>query len=149
MCLRLYLGSNVDLTHRANENISVERLAPDLRNALPDFSESNVYLIGSHTGCSCGFPSVNAESHIDFYEGMFDDSAEREENLASVRELLLVLDECLAAGENCTLIPIWNGDEMRPLKGEVRWHRSQMAAETFVITEQFRYTVIAEPCDAP
>jgi hypothetical protein len=146
----LYLGSNAKLRERKETFISVESLNADQEAVRKILPEPNVYFLGSHSGCSCGFPSVIAESPIDYYDGMFDDpNSERNEDLASVRELLTILDECLESTDTCTLFPVWNGSESEQPKGDVEWLRKTMSPETFVVTEQFRYKIKAEQCDPP
>ncbi len=108
----MYLGSNIKLRERKEQFISVEPLNSNqvgVRECLP---EPNVYFIGSNSECSCGFPSVIAESPVEYYDGLFDDpDSERDDDLASVRELLTILDESLESTDSCTLFPVWNGSE--------------------------------------
>jgi len=143
VCLMMYLGSSVRLRIRKEPSISVVSLRSDqevVRNYLRD--EPHVYFIGSHTGCSCGFPSSIAESPVEYFEEMFDESnSDRMDNIASVHELLLVLDECLVDSDHCVLLPLWNGTESNAPKGDVNWKRDEMFPDTFVVTEQFRYTI--------
>jgi len=141
----MYLGSSVKLKERKGQFISVEPLNADQEVVRQFFPEPNVYFIGSHSGCSCGFPSVIAETPIEYFDEMFGSPApDRDNDLASVRELLTILDECLESKNTCTLLPLWNGSESDPLKGDVQWCRVNMTAETFVVTEQFRYRITAE-----
>ncbi len=142
----MYLGSRVSLRIRNEPFLSVEKLSTEqevVRIHLRD--EPHVYFIGSHTGCSCGFPSSIADSHVEYFEEMFDESnSDRIDNIASVKELLLVLDECLADSDHCVLLPLWNGTESNAPKGDVHWKRDELSPDTFVVTEQFRYTIHAD-----
>ena len=120
-------------------------MSRDCNDVFSVLKTRHVYYLGSHTGCSCGFPSVVAEEPVEYYDGMFDNDADRKSNLASVRDLLKLLDEVLDEDGKCTLYPIWGGDESEDPKGEVTLHRDQLSEATFVLTEQFLYHVIGEP----
>jgi len=108
----------------------------------------NVYCLGSHTGCSCGFPSVVAEEPIEYYDGMFENDDDRSSDLTSVHDLLALLDEVLVEDGKCTLYPVWSGNESEDPKGRVTVHRDQLSETTFVLTEEFLYHVIGKPGDA-
>ena len=63
----------------------MERL-DDLRRVVEQwFANRPVRFIGAHTGCSCGFPSVIAETPIDYFDGMELGSDDRAADLRSVR----------------------------------------------------------------
>ena len=146
MCLMLYLGSRKPLPLRRSEYLSIEPVSKAAEVVRDHVRREYVYFAGSYSGCSCGFPSVVAESAIDYFEGVFDDtSADREKDLASVRELMTVIDEALGGQPDCVLFPVWNGSEGAAPKGDVRWDRNTMSTERFLLTEQFRYTIVREP----
>jgi hypothetical protein len=147
MCLRLYLGTDCDLKLREGPVLSV-RSVPQPGLAIPSSLKTrNVYLLGSHTGCSCGFPCVIAEKPMEYYEGMFDEREERAADLASIHELLAVLRNVLLKVRNCYLYPVWNGDESKAPKGLCHLHLSQMSEATFVLTERFFYHIYCDTCD--
>ncbi len=106
MCLIVYPGSSVKLRERKGPFISVEALNSDQAVVRKYFPEPNVCFIGSHSGCSCGFPSVIAETPIEYFDQMFSDpTPDRDNGLASVRDLPTLRNECLDSKNTCTLIP--------------------------------------------
>jgi|GEM_PF-1789627 hypothetical protein len=147
MCLRLYLGTDCDLELREGPSLSVRPLPQDGLAILTLLKTRSAYHIGSHTGCSCGFPSVIAEKPMEYYEGMLDERGERAADLASVRELIALLHNVLHKDRKCFLYPVWNGDESKATKGLCHLHLSQMSEATFVLTEQFVYHVGSDTCD--
>lgn len=107
MCMMLYLGSRRPLPLRRSEYLAIEPTSEAADVVRDHVRRDYVYFVGSHSGCSCGFPSVVAESEIEYFEGVFDDaSADREKDLASVRELMAVIDEALEGQADCVLFPV-------------------------------------------
>lgn len=146
MCLMMYLGADTQLIIRKSPDLSIEPLTDDQQVVRTFVRKPYVYFVGSHSGCSCGFPSVAANSPVPCFDGMFDETAEgRTEDVASVRELLTVVDECLQRVNSCVLWPVWNGEEASPPKGDVDWNRNDLTPETFVVTERYRYTIHSDP----
>lgn len=144
MCLMLYLGSHTPLELRKNAWLSLESLQEEAQAVRQHVRRDHVYFVGAHTGCSCGFPHVLAETVIEYFDGLFDDhSPERESDLASVRELISVIDKALEHHPDCVLMPVWDGEETAEPKGDVSWDRMAMSCETFILTEGFRYTIHA------
>lgn len=146
MCLALYLGTNCDLAIKESPFLSIRLISQDASGVLAVLKTRNGYYLGAHTGCSCGFPSVVAEKPIEYYDGMFEDQDERSSDVASVRELLALLDHILGEDGRCTLYPVWSGNESDNPKGEIALNRGHLSATTFVLTEQFRYQIDGEPC---
>ena len=149
MCLMLYLGSHKSLPLRGNPSLTLEAIPETAQGVRQQVRTEFVYFIGSHSGCSCGFPHVCSEQAVEYYDGLFDEeSPERALDIASVRELLLVIDEALAGQPDCVLFPVWTDAAGAAPKGEIRWNRTQLCPERFLLNEQFRYTIFAEQ-DAP
>ena len=145
MCLMLYLGSRRVLAPRRNTHLALEPLAKEPADLREHVGRDHVYFIGSHSGCSCGFPHVGANENIPYYDGVFDDEGpERGDDLASVRELLQVVDESLEGESDCVLFPVWAGSEGEQPRGEICWRRKELSAERFLVTWQFRYTIVKE-----
>lgn len=145
MCLMLYLGSQRPLPLRRSEYLAIEPVSEAAGVVRDHVQREFVYFVGSYTGCSCGFPSVVAESEIEYYEGMFGDAdPDRETELASVRALMTVIDEALEGQPDCVLLPVWQGSEKVAPKGDAHWDRKNMSPERFVLTEQFRYTIVRD-----
>jgi len=150
MCMMLYLGSRRPLSLRRSACLALEPVSEAVQVVREQVRRDYVYFVGSYLGCSCGFPSVQAEEEIEYFDGVFkDESSERDKDLASVRELVTVIDEALEGQADCVLFPVWTGSEGAAPKGDVRWNRKAMSPERFLLTEQFRYTIHAEPSDSP
>lgn len=145
MCLMLYLGSRRPLSLRRTACLALEPVAEAAKAVREQVQRDFVYFVGSHSGCSCGFPYVVAEQEIEYFDGVFEqEDSEKLKDLESVRDLVSVIDEALAGQPDCILFPIWNGSEGAAPKGDVRWDRKDMKAECFLLTEQFRFTICAE-----
>jgi hypothetical protein len=77
MCLMLYVGTKEPLREKSDPDLRIEPVEPDRRAVQQWFSLPSVQFVGAHTGCSCGFPHVSAESPIEYWEGMWSDSDAR------------------------------------------------------------------------
>ena len=141
----LYLGSHKSLPLRKNSTLTLEAIPEPAQVVRQQVPTEFVYFVGSHSGCSCGFPHICSDRLVEYYDGLFDEeSSERALDLASVRELLLVIDEALAGQPDCVLFPVWNDPAGATPKGEIRWQRTELCPEYFLLNEQFRYTIVAE-----
>lgn len=141
MCLMLYVGSRQGVPERATSDISVEPVADARLAVVRWFSQPVVQFVGAHTGCSCGFPSVVAESVIEYYDGMWANSGDRRDDLRSVSALLDVVSGALDAGQYLELYPIWDGEEGKPPKGVIQWSREHLVPETFLFNEHFMHVI--------
>jgi len=141
MCLMLYIGTREALPERETPDLSVEPVEDARRDVFQWFTQPVVQFVGAHTGCSCGFPSVVAESVIEYYDGMWEASPDRADDLRSVSALLQLLRAALDAGEPVELYPVWDGEEGKAPKGVVQWSLEQLGPETFFFTEQFMHVV--------
>ena len=97
--------------------------------------------IGAHGGCSCGFPSVIADSPIDDFEGMLIDSDEREADLRSVDALVELLRRILESSSSIEIYPVWDGDQAEPPKGVIEWQVGALVPERFFVNERFMHVV--------
>jgi hypothetical protein len=139
----LYFGSRRELRLRQSPSLSLEVLSEKVEAVREHVGREYVYFVGAHTGCSCGFPHVKAEEEFQYYDGMFEDEGpSRADDLASVGELLGIIDEAVDGRPDCVLFPVWDGSEGTAPKGEVVWHHQTMSPERIVLTEQFRYTIV-------
>jgi len=137
----LYLGTHGDLPLRTSPDLAVEDVQPSRDAVRQWFSLPTVRFIGAHTGCSCGFPNVNAEEPIEYWEGIFDLYDSRDADLRSVQELLSIVREHVARFGGVELYPVWDGNEHLPPKGQVEVSADALNPETFLFTEQFFYRV--------
>lgn len=91
MCLMLYLGTRGDLPDESSADLRIEGVATSRQTVQQWFSLPVVRFVGAHTGCSCGFPSVTADTVIEYYDGMPLKGDDRSADLRSVRALLNLL----------------------------------------------------------
>lgn len=97
--------------------------------------------IGAHTGCSCGFPSVTAESPIDYFDGMPLESQDRGADLRSVRALIELIRQAASHSSRVELYPVWDADQSKPPKGVIDWQLDSLDAERLFFNERFLHVV--------
>jgi hypothetical protein len=105
MCMVLYAAADVPLptidTGRRPPPLSVQPLGPDEDDVRAHFSKPHAYVLGAHTGCSCGFS---------YGEGDDTDARGRE----SVRRLGAYLASEVERAGPIELFSCWTGDETKP-----------------------------------
>jgi hypothetical protein len=142
MCLMLYLGTAEDLPDSTSADLRIERVAAARADVARWFEHPSVRFVGAHTGCSCGFPSVMAESPIEYFDGMSLDSDDRDADLRSVRALIALIDRVVSAPDGfAELYPVADGDESKAPKGDIEWRLSALDPERFFFNEGFRHVV--------
>lgn len=102
MCLAVYIASSIGLpTTKWNESVPAFYLetVPLGENVRKQFSLPNVYYVGSHEGCGCGF----------FKEGEADEELEiHQSNYASLARCIRSAQE---KGAELELFACWEGDQ--------------------------------------
>jgi hypothetical protein len=141
MCLMLYLGTATPLPIVSSADLRVESVEGTRSHVRQWFTQPAVHFIGAHTGCSCGFPSVMAESPVTYYQGMPLDSDNRAADLRSVAALLNLLRRALGEDAIVQLYPIADGDETVPPKGHIEWTLAALDAERLFFNEGFMHHV--------
>ncbi len=141
MCLMLYVGTADDLPISATPDLRVEKVQEARQIVTQWFSRPAVRFVGAHTGCSCGFPSVIAESPIEYFDGMSLPSDDRAADLRSVRALLALIGQVLARSERVELYPVADGDESRPPRGVIEWRLEALEPERVFFNEGFMHVV--------
>lgn len=154
MCLMLYIGSGLGLTIPPSPELTLEPVDGARLGVVQWFSQPVVQFVGAHTGCSCGFPSVVAETVIEHYDGIWAQSEDRSSDLRSVEALIRLLRVALESRDAVELYPVSDGDEALGPKGVVEWFVEHLAPETFLFNEQFMHVVrraneTAQPGHAP
>ncbi len=91
MCLGLYVASRSLLAISESPELSVQEIDPTEDVVRQNFSLPHVRYLGAHTGCSCGFPHVIAESPFVWFEEFEDEHADREKNIGSLSALVSLL----------------------------------------------------------
>jgi len=137
----LYLATSGDQPVQSGTDLSIEAL-DSLQDAVRQwFSLPVVRFVGAHTGCSCGFPSVVAETPLEYFDGMFDDAENREADLRSLRLLLDVVRRHVEAAGVVELYPVWNLEEGTPPIGMIELRLDALDPETFFFHERFVHRV--------
>lgn len=126
---------------RKGEYLTIERVPDDEKEVAQWFDTKHVYFVGSYTICSCGFPSAFAEVPLDYYDGMFDDNENAEDDLKSVNELLELLNTLNNSNSTITLYPVWAGDQGKEPKGTIDLNLTGLDPNHFFFNERFMYIV--------
>lgn len=141
MCLMLYIGTAEELPTSSSPDLTIEAVSEPRQEVKLWFSQPAVSFVGAHTGCSCGFPSIMAESPLDYYEGMPLESDDRAADLRSVRALLDLVGQALVRSDRVELYPVPDGDELKEPKGVIEWKMSSLDPERFFFNERFLHVV--------
>jgi hypothetical protein len=141
MCLMLYIGTDEELPLLSSPDLKVEQVEPARHDVREWFSQPVVQFVGAHTGCSCGFPSVTAESPVAYFEGMPLHSDDRLADLRSVRALIELLGLVVARGSRVELYPVADGDESKPPKGVIDWQLTTLDPDRLFFNERFMHVV--------
>jgi hypothetical protein len=141
MCLMLYIGTAEELPTSSSPALTIEAVSEPRQEVKLWFSHPAVSFVGAHTGCSCGFPSIMAESPLDYYEGMPLESDDRAADLRSVRALLDLVGQALVRSDRVELYPVPDGDELKEPKGVIEWKMSSLDPERFFFNERFLHVV--------
>jgi len=143
MCLMVYLGTVTDLPPVSGNDLRLERVQPAREFVRRWFSVPRVHFVGAHTGCSCGFPSVIAETPVDYFDGMRLESDDRAADLRSVRALIDLVARVVERDGRVELYPVADGDEMKPPKGVIELPVESLVADRFFFNERFMHVVAA------
>jgi hypothetical protein len=141
MCLMLYIAAAAPIGKEGRARLTLEDLREDEVVVRQWFSLPHVMFVGVDGGCSCAFESARAETAIPYYEGMFEDDEDREDEIAVARELISLIRECFSSGERVELYPVWYDSVSNPPKGTISLVASELDAPTFFFNEQFFYEV--------
>ena len=137
----LYLSAATELPATTRPELRIEPVDERRRVVEQWFASKAVHFVGAHTGCSCGFPSVIAETPIEYYDGMELESDDRAADLRSVRALLDLIRGLSVGDAPVELYPVADGDEAGPPKGVVTWQLDALDADRFFFTEGFMHVV--------
>jgi hypothetical protein len=141
MCLMLYIGTATELPLTTSADLRVEEVGERRQRVTQWFSQPIVRFVGAHTGCSCGFPSVIAQSVIEYYEGMPFESDDRTADLRSIRALIHLIGYAAKRSERVELYPVADGDESRPPKGTIDWQLDALDPDRLFFNEQFMHVI--------
>jgi hypothetical protein len=137
----LYIATARDVALRRTTALSVEEVEPGRRAIQRWFSGRNIRYVGAYTGCGWGFPSVISEQPVEYYEGLFDDTQDREKDLASVRALFGLIAELLPWNQIVEMLLVWAGDEHKRPVGTIKAQFGELQPEKFFFMEHFLYSI--------
>lgn len=137
----LYIGTAEEIPLESSDALKVESLDARAEGVRQWFSQPFIRFVGAHTGCSCGFPAVIAETEIEYYEGMPLLSDDRGADLRSVQALIELLTRSLADADRVELYPVAHGDESKAPKGRIEWQVAALDPERFFFNERFLHVV--------
>ncbi|HEX5719828.1 MAG TPA: hypothetical protein VF179_26980 [Thermoanaerobaculia bacterium] len=137
MCLQIYLAADVPIAANHGAAISAALVDPQVNPVGRWLSSSHVYRLQGRQESGCGFPYVVAEEFIEYFEGMFEDWGERDEEVENARGLLGLSAISLETAAAVEIYPVWDGDESLPPKGSVEKSLSELVPEQLVLTERF------------
>jgi len=144
----LYMGTATKVLPSSMSDLRIEVIDDSRQSVRQWFSQPEIRFVGAHTGCSCGFPSVLADSPVEYYEGMPLDSDDRAADLRSVRALIDLIAQILMGSEVVELYPVADGDQGNRPKGIVEWRIDALDPERFFFNEGFKHLVRGRPTDA-
>jgi hypothetical protein len=130
MCMAVYIASNFPLPLVAwredQPDFYVTELGDGDEKVRTQFSKPNIYYVGSHTGCGCGFEYGKYPEYEDHVE----------ESRQSVMQLSQYLTKATEQNETIELFACWEGAqaEMPVKRGKAR--PSDMGGERFWFEEQ-------------
>jgi hypothetical protein len=132
MCFAVYIGTSKELelgTFVADQtDIYFEKLSDEEETALrPKFSKTNIYYVGSDTGCSCGLAFDSAD---------FDDP-EEQINKKSPTKFIELLKE-MTLTEDIEYYCCWEGDWNLPTENvqEIDIREISLDKNYFGLTEK-------------
>jgi len=129
--------------------MSVKPLSEDDGAVRQWFTKKHVYFIGSHTGCSCGFPSASGAEPIEYYDGFFDDERDdRPKDLESMTALIRLLRELTASNGTVEVLPAWWDNRGREPRGRLRLDVARWDPSKAFFNEDYLYEMVAEPPSA-
>jgi hypothetical protein len=145
----VYIGCDKSVPLSDGEVISVKPLSEDDGIVRQCFTKRNVYFIGSHTGCSCGFPSASGAEPIEYYDGFFDDErTDRPKDLESMTALIGLLRELTASGTTVEVLPAWWDNRGKEPRGRLRLDVTRWDPSKAFFNEDYLYEMVAEPTSA-
>jgi hypothetical protein len=141
MCLMLYIGTAEELPLVSSADLIIRSVDAARGNVKQWFSYATVRFVGAHSGCSCGFPSITAESPIEYFEGMLLQCGDRVADLRSIRALIELIGRAAARSERVELYPVYDGEEATAPKGVIDWPLDSLNPERLFFNERFMHVV--------
>lgn len=145
MCLMLYVATAGDQPYIQNDLLNVEDVEPKRLAVRRWLTLPVVRFVGAHTGCSCGFRSIEAAEPIAFDEALFhDDDREAEpKDRASLAALMAMARAYVERDGTVEMLAVWDGDEGEPPLGVVDKAASELQPDQWFFIERFLYRVTA------
>jgi hypothetical protein len=132
MCFYLYLGAESKQKlipwDESDPQLCVEEVEKDDLVKLTAFSKPNIYYVGSHEGCGCGFRQevdVTYAEHVDL----------RSKN-KNQQALFSYVSGSLANESSIELYGVWAGDERRGVETKTEVNIIDLINEEFYFGER-------------
>ena len=136
MCVLVYIASDHELPlipwKEDAPAFCVGALAPDEARVRAQFSKANLYHLGSHEGCGCGFQHGE---YPDFDDDE-NDKIEREKRRNSCRQLSEYLSLVVQKFGEVEIFACWDGDQEAPISGKERVSPEYFASPSFYFKEK-------------
>jgi len=150
MCIVVYLSTDHELVESDDAFLKVERIATDHDDLpTPPLRFKQVYYVGSHLGCGCGFLFYDASLEEltltpELVEFALDslEPDERKQSEKSNQELFELINICLSKSDEAELWVTWSGGgSLRP-QIDVQLDISNIDPQRFFLTEGHRYHLL-------
>jgi hypothetical protein len=141
MCLMLYLAAGEEIPLHTSTHLSVQPVEPSREGISRWFSLPCVRHIGSHTGCSCGFPLVQSKHPTLYFDRFVRHTGDRHATLRSVGLLLDLIRSLVQSSGEVQLYPVWDMQEEKKPAGTIDMDVSTFDAPTFFLQEHYFYRV--------
>ena len=148
----LYVATTGDQPYVESDLLHVEDVEPKRLVVRQWLTLPVVRFVGAHTGCSCGFRSVQATEPIEYDEKMFlyeDDRENAETARASLAALMAMARAFVERDGSIEMLAVWDGDEGEPPLGTIEKTIGDLQPETWFFIERFLYRVTAAAVTAP
>lgn len=144
MCLMLYVATTGDQPYLETDLLNVEDVEPKRLAVRQWLTLPVVRFVGAHTGCSCGFRSVEATEPIAFDPEMFYEEPRTADTARASLAALLAMARSFAERDGAIeLMAVWDGDEGEPPLGTIDKTVGDLQPETWFFIERFLYRVTA------
>ena len=138
MCMVVYIGTQMVVrTWKWDKNdprFHVVELEKRERKVRKQFKLGNVYYVGSHEGCGCGFQCGEYPEYDE----------ERETKRMSLKELADFLRNLLIKTDTIELYSCWEGDQGKKPQHERVLTPDQIDSEDFFFLEKEKSVIISD-----
>lgn len=141
----LYVATAGDQPYIQNDLLNVEDVEPKRLAVRQWLTLPVVRFVGAHTGCSCGFRSIEAAAPIAFDQALFreDDREGEPKDRASLAALMAMARTYVEPDGRIEMLAVWDGDEGEPPLGVIEKTVADLQPDTWFFIERFVYRITA------